>query len=145
MKIQKILAIDNDPIFLKLLSNFLKELGYEVKKAYDGISALSILKEYTPDIIFTDWIMKNIGGEKLCQILRSVPDYDKVFIVALSATILENKIDIKSLGINACVAKGPFKETSGCIKELLNAFENNEKEIEKPIGIENRYKRQITQ
>jgi diguanylate cyclase (GGDEF)-like protein/PAS domain S-box-containing protein len=145
MKIQKILAIDNDPIFLKLISNFLEGMGYEVRTAYDGISALSLLKEFSPDVIFTDWIMKNIGGEKLCQILRSVPEYDKMFIVAVSATILENKIDLKKLGINACVAKGPFKETGRYIKEILNDFENDEKEIEKPLGIENLYKRQITQ
>lgn len=144
MKIQKILAVDNDPTVLKLLSNFLNELGYEVKTAYDGISALSVLKDFSPDIIFTDWIMENIGGEKLCQILRSVSDYDKVPIVALSAAALEKRIDIKKLGINACVAKGPFKETSKYIEELLTDFENGRKKIENPIGLETLYKRQIT-
>ena len=145
MKIQQILVVDNDPIFLKLMTSFLQKLNYEVKTAFDGITALSVLKDFSPQVIFTDWIMQNIGGEKFCRILRNTPEYDDTYIVALSATAVETNINVKTLGINACVAKGPFKQTGESIKELLHAFENNKKQIEKPIGLENLYKRQVTQ
>jgi diguanylate cyclase (GGDEF)-like protein/PAS domain S-box-containing protein len=145
MKIKQILVVDNDPVFLKLMTAFLQESDYEVKTAFDGITALSVLKDFTPQVIFTDWIMHNIGGEKLCRILRNTSDYDDTFIVALSATAIETIIDVKKLGINACVAKGPFKETGKSLKKLLHDFENNKKQIEKPIGLENLYKRQVTQ
>lgn len=145
MKIKKILVVDNDPVFLKLMSNFLEKSGYEIRSAYDGITALSVLKDFTPDLIFTDWIMQNIGGEKLCRMLRNAQDYDETYIVVISSTIRENKIDVKDLGINACIAKGPFKETSKCIQELLNDFESGQKVIEHPVGMKNIYKRQLTQ
>ncbi|MBW1792395.1 MAG: diguanylate cyclase [Deltaproteobacteria bacterium] len=145
MKIHQILVVDNDPIFLKLMTSFLQGLNYEVKTAFDGITALSVLKDFSPQVIFTDWIMQNIGGEKFCRILRNAPEYDDTYIVALSATAIETNINVKTLGINACVAKGPFKQTGESIKELLHAFENNKKQIEKTIGLENLYKRQVTQ
>jgi diguanylate cyclase (GGDEF)-like protein/PAS domain S-box-containing protein len=145
MKIKQILVVDNDPIFVKLMTSFLQGLDYEVRTAFDGITALSVLKDFSPQVIFTDWIMQNIGGEKFCRILRNTPEYDDTYIVALSATAIETNINVKKLGINACVAKGPFKQTGESIKELLHAFENNKKQIEKPIGLENLYKRQVTQ
>ena len=89
MKIKQILVVDNDPVFLKLMTSFLQGLGYEVKTAFDGITALSVLKDFTPQVIFTDWIMHNIGGEKLCRILRNSPDYDDTFIVVISSSALE--------------------------------------------------------
>jgi diguanylate cyclase (GGDEF)-like protein/PAS domain S-box-containing protein len=145
MKIKQILVVDNDPVFLKLMTSFLQGLGYEVKTAFDGITALSVLKEFSPQVIFCDWIMQNIGGEKLCRILRNSPDYDDTFIVVISSSALETKIDVEKLSINACVAKGPFKITSEYLKDLLDGFENNKKEIDKPLGLENLYKRQVTQ
>jgi len=145
MKIKQILVVDNDPVFLKLMTSFLQGLDYEVKTAHDGITALSVLKDFSPQVIFSDWIMQNIDGNKFCQILRNTPDYDDTYIVVVSGTALETKIDVKKLGINACVAKGPFKETRESLKKLLNDFENNKKEITEPIGLENLYKRQVTQ
>lgn len=145
MKIQQILVVDNDPVFLKLMTSFLQGLDYEVRTAFDGITALSVLKDFSPQVIFTDWIMQNIGGEKFCCILRNTPEYDDTNIVVISATAIETKIDVKKLGINACVAKGPFKAMSESLTKLLHDFKNNKKEIENPIGIENLYKRQVTQ
>jgi len=88
MKIKQILVVDNDPVFLKLMTAFLQGLNYEVRTAYDGITALSVLKDFSPQVIFTDWIMHNIDGGKLCRILRNTTDYDDTFIVVLSATAI---------------------------------------------------------
>ncbi|MBW1614781.1 MAG: response regulator, partial [Deltaproteobacteria bacterium] len=57
---KKILVVDNNPVILKYMTNFLFKNGYQVLTAKDGLSALEILKTYTPDIIFVDLIMPNI-------------------------------------------------------------------------------------
>ena len=144
MKIKQVLVVDNDPVFLKLMTSFLQSLNYDVRTAFDGLTALSILKEFSPQVIFSDWIMQNIGGEKFCKILRNSPEYDNSFIVVVSATALETRINLEELEINACIAQGPFKETSALIQTLLEDFEKDTKKVPVPIGTENLYKRQVT-
>jgi len=71
----KILVVDNHPMILKLLANFLEKEGHEVMTASDGLAALSVLEVYAPDIIFVDLVMPNIGGDKLCRIIRAIPRF----------------------------------------------------------------------
>jgi len=105
----KVLVVDNHPMILKLLANFLEKEGHEVMTASDGLAALSVLEVYAPDIIFVDLVMPNIGGDKLCRIIRSIPRFADLFIVILSAIAAEDDVDYKKFGANACIAKGSIK------------------------------------
>ena len=79
-----ILVVDNHPVVLKLLVEFLKKQGHEVITAEDGLAALKVLKKIRPDIVFTDLVMPNINGEKLCQIIRSRADLKHTHIIIYS-------------------------------------------------------------
>ncbi|MHB8890404.1 MAG: response regulator, partial [Acidobacteriaceae bacterium] len=115
----KILVVDNHPMILKLLANFLEKEGHEVMTASDGLAALSVLEVYTPDIIFVDLVMPNIGGDKLCRIIRSIPRFAGLFIVILSAIAAEDDIDCKKFGANACIAKGSIKSIQKHVLEAI--------------------------
>ena len=115
----KILVVDNHPMILKLLGNFLEKEGHEVMTASDGLAALSVLEVYTPDIIFVDLVMPNIGGDKLCLIIRSIPRFANLLIVILSAIAAEDNVDYKKFGANACIAKGSLKSIQ---KHVLDAI-----------------------
>ena len=120
----KILVVDNHPMILKLLANFLEKEGHEVMTASDGLAALSVLEVYTPDVIFVDLVMPNIGGDKLCRIIRSIPRFADLFIVILSAIAAEDDVDYKKFGGNACIAKGSIKSIQkhvlGVIRHLAD-------------------------
>ncbi|MFA6499932.1 MAG: response regulator, partial [Desulfurivibrionaceae bacterium] len=116
----KILVVDNHPMILKLLGNFLEKEGHEVMTASDGLAALSVLEVYTPDIIFVDLVMPNIGGDKLCLIIRSIPRFADLFIVILSAIAAEDDIDYKKFGANACIAKGSIKSIQKHVLEVIH-------------------------
>jgi CheY-like chemotaxis protein len=79
---KKILIVDNNPLILQLMTDLLKDEGYQVLTAEDGLSALDILRTYKPDVFFIDLVMPNIDGKKLCQIIRGMPELKDVFIVA---------------------------------------------------------------
>lgn len=115
----KILVVDNHPMILKLLANFLEKEGHEVMTASDGLAALSVLEVYTPDIIFVDLVMPNIGGDKLCRIIRSIPRFADLFIVILSAIAAEDDVDCKEMGANACIAKGSIKFIQKHVLEVI--------------------------
>ncbi|MHB8988175.1 MAG: GGDEF domain-containing response regulator [Desulfobulbia bacterium] len=141
-----ILVVDNHPVVLKLLVEFLKKQGHEVITAEDGLAALEFLKKARPDIIFTDLIMPNIGGEKLCQVIRSRPELKNLHIIIYSATVLEDATNILNLGADACIAKGPFKNTETHIAKVIEHIDNGTlHELKGTIlGGEDLYKRHIT-
>ncbi|MDG4475490.1 diguanylate cyclase [Thiovibrio frasassiensis] len=141
-----ILVVDNHPVVLKLLVEFLKRMGHEVISAEDGLAALEILKKVTPDIVFTDLIMPNISGEKLCQVIRSRPELKEVHIIIYSSTMLEDEAHILSLGAAACIAKGPFKNTEAHIAQVIEHIDNGTLPAlqGKILGGEDLYKRHIT-
>ena len=116
----KILVVDNHPMILKLLGNFLEKEGHEVMTASDGLAALSVLEVYTPDIMFVDLVMPNIGGDKLCMIIRSIPRFADLFIVVLSAIAAEDNVDHKKFGANACIAKGSIKSIQKHVLDMLH-------------------------
>jgi PAS domain S-box-containing protein len=142
---EKILVVDNQPLMLRLMSNFLGKKGYAVKTAPDSLTALTVLADFVPDIMFVDMVMPNISGDKLCRIVRSMPELKNVCIIILSAIAAEEKIDYASFGANACIAKGPFGDIEQHISQVLAAHQNKE-ELAFPgvVGIESVYQREIT-
>ena len=116
----KILAVDNDTFILEFMKNILSAEGHEVMTAEDGLSAVDILETYVPDIIFVDLIMPNIDGRRLCKIIRGMRKLENVFLVILSATVLEDEIDTEALGVDVCIPKGPLNEMAQNVISALN-------------------------
>lgn len=105
---KKILVVDDNRMILKFLSNLLEGQGHEVKTCEDGLAALSLLTTYQPDIVFVDLIIPKIGGDKLCQIIRTMEHMKSCYLVIISAAVAEMGLDFRKIGVNACIAKGPF-------------------------------------
>ncbi|HOV86038.1 MAG TPA: response regulator [Syntrophobacteraceae bacterium] len=123
---KRVLVVDNHPLILKFMSTLLTRRGYDVRVAEDGLSALDILQEFTPQVVFIDLIMPNIDGKKLCQIIRRMPGFRDLFIVILSAVAAEEELDIAKLGANACIAKGPLDEMAANVELALDESERVE-------------------
>ncbi|MFA6499516.1 MAG: ATP-binding protein [Desulfurivibrionaceae bacterium] len=143
---KKILAVDNHPLILELMSSFLEKEGHEVRVAQDGLSALDVLDGFVPDIMFVDLVMPNISGDKLCRIVRSMPHLQHVFIVILSAIASEGETDFLSYGADACIAKGSFKNIFFHVQELIaNSARRAERGCEPQIfGLDGIYQREVT-
>ncbi|MFC1811893.1 PAS domain S-box protein [Thermodesulfobacteriota bacterium] len=143
---KKIFIVDNDLIFLKLMKKFLKNEGHQVKTAIDGLEALDVLKNYTPEVMFIDLVMPNIDGETLCRIIRGMEKFKDAYLIILSAISAEESVDIAKFGANACIAKGPFDEMSQHILATLDQPESTSSRClsGKVLGIEAVYPRGIT-
>ena len=50
----KLLIVDDDPLIRALLSEVLIEIGFSVRSARDGFSALAEIREEIPDILLSD-------------------------------------------------------------------------------------------
>jgi PAS domain S-box-containing protein/diguanylate cyclase (GGDEF)-like protein len=144
---KKILVVDNDIFFLKFMEDLLVENGHQVVTAKDGLSALDILKTYTPDVIFVDIVMPNIDGRKLCKIIRGMQKLNHTHINVLSSVASEEEKNIAELGVNTCIAKGPLSEMAQHILAVLDQPELASSRFlpGEVIGIKSIHTRQITQ
>ena len=70
----KVLAIDDDPGFLRLVEQVLTQQGYEVLKASSGQEGLRILFTHKPDLVLLDVVMARMDGWQTCQRIRDVSD-----------------------------------------------------------------------
>jgi len=143
---KKILVVDNDQFMLEFISDTLLKEGHQVVTAEDGLSALDILKAYTPNVIFTDLVMPNISGDKLCRIVRERPDLKDVYIIILTAIAADEELAFSEFGANACIAKGPFDKMA---QHILSAMDRSDPGAgrdlpEKIIGIEDVSQQEIT-
>jgi len=70
----KILAIDDDPGFLRLVERVLTQKGYDVLKASSGQEGLRLLFSEKPDLVLLDVVMAKMDGWQTCQRIRDVSD-----------------------------------------------------------------------
>ncbi len=120
----KILVVDNHRMTLNLISSLLKRQGHEVLTAEDGLTALDVLRRWIPGVVFVDLVMPNIGGEKLCRIIRKTPRLKDIFIVVVSAVAAEEYKDVTEFGADTCIAKGPFSIMATHILDVLQTVAN---------------------
>ncbi len=74
MKMKKILAIDDDPAFLRLVDQVITYQGYEVLKAVSGQEGLRLLFNEKPELVLLDVVMAGMNGWQTCQRIREISD-----------------------------------------------------------------------
>ncbi len=133
-----VLVVDNHPVMLKFMAGFLERKGYIVKTASDGLSALKILKGWVPHVIFVDLVMPNISGDKLCRIIRTMPEMDRTRVIIMSGIAAETDLDFLALGADGCIAKGPFNVLGEHVCVALTALDQGNDALlkEKVFGAE---------
>lgn len=118
---KKILVVDDDKDIHLFLGDFLTSEGYEVRSAYGWKEAVSVLAQYTPDLIILDIMMPEVNGFIISETLKKEMEW-KVPILIYSA--LNKPEDIMtgfSKGSNAFLCKpAPLAEIRETIHYLLD-------------------------
>jgi len=71
---KKILVIDDDPSFLRLVEQVLTQKGYEVFKASNGQEGLQLFFAHKPDLVLLDVAMPRMDGWQTCTRIRDISD-----------------------------------------------------------------------
>lgn len=102
----KILIVDDEAGVRELLKDALKLAGFETQAANDGMSALTLLRSYTPDIMIIDINMPLMDGFELVERLRKTGNNVPVLMLSARA----DRVDVTrglTLGADDYVVK-PF-------------------------------------
>ncbi|HDQ14062.1 MAG TPA: response regulator [Sediminispirochaeta sp.] len=143
---KNILVVDNNPMLLEFMAELLDPKGYHVLTAESGLAALRTVETVTPDLVFVDLIMPQIGGTELLRLLRNRPELEHSYLVILSAIAAEEPdFDFSDLA-DAYLAKVPFKHMGANVLNLLEDLTagRTEEYRRRIVGLDQIYRRDIT-
>ena len=81
----KVLVVDDDPDIVEILKYNLKNSGYSVKSAGNGVEAIKKAKKFIPDIILMDVMMPEMSGIEACEEIKNIDQLSQAIIIFLSA------------------------------------------------------------
>jgi len=123
MAAKKILVADDESHILNVVSLKLRNAGYEVFTASDGLEALELAQTERPDLLITDYHMPQLSGLELCQRLKQDPVTAKIPTIMLTARGYQLEIqDTEQNGIFRMLSK-PFspRHLLSTVNEVLAA------------------------
>lgn len=124
----KILIVEDEPKFAKLLSEYLLRSGYEVSFVENGLDAIAAVKQHDPALILLDLMLPGKNGMDIC---REVRTFSNVPIIIITALVEElDRILGLELGADDYICK-PFspREVVARVKTVLRRT--------LPIAVEN--------
>lgn len=105
----KILIADDDTFFQKFYSSQLREKGYEVDIATNGVETMEKLRSFKPDLMLLDIIMPQKDGFEVLSEKAADPTLKSVPVIVFST--LGQETDIQktiSLGAHGYINKSFF-------------------------------------
>ena len=81
----KILLVDDEPDILEIVGYNLKNEGYQVYTANNGLEALNSAKKITPNLILLDIMMPEMDGIETCEKIRAIKSLENTLIAFLTA------------------------------------------------------------
>lgn len=84
-----VVIADDSRAMRMLVRKTLRDAGFtntEIREAGDGAEALTLVRQWMPDLVMTDWNMPNMGGLELLQALQAEGFSGKAVVVSSAAS-----------------------------------------------------------
>ncbi|CAG0946973.1 Transcriptional regulatory protein WalR [Anaerolineae bacterium] len=104
-KINRILVVDDEAIYIRGIRAILEAKGYDVLTAQDGQSGIDLAARENPDLILLDVKMPGLDGYTTCQRIREFSTAPVIMLTALAET--KDKVKGLEQGADDYVTK-PF-------------------------------------
>lgn len=125
----RVLVLDDDPMVTRLLRSNLELEGFEVEEAWEGNSALQMLRENIPDLLVLDIMMPRMDGWEVLKQVREDESLKELPIVVLTAKVQDENIARGwRMGADGYITK-PFNPVI-LVKSLLEVIESTPEERE---------------
>ncbi|AFC33914.1 response regulator [Paenibacillus mucilaginosus 3016] len=90
----RVMLVDDEPNILQFLELGLLNEGFEVRTAPDGMTAITLAKEFQPHIAILDVMMPGMDGFEVCRMLKKT---DHIAVIMLTA---KDEVDDRVKGLN---------------------------------------------
>lgn len=124
MALSKIMVVDDETYIVELVKFNLEKEGFQVVVAYDGLSAMELVKSELPELIILDIMLPKMDGLEVCKALKMDSNYHSIPIIMLTARAEEiDTVLGLELGADDYITK-PFspRELIARVKARLRAI-----------------------
>jgi len=142
-----IMAIDDTPYNLEVLTVILMQMDVELECVESGAKALELIKVRAPDLILLDIVMPDMDGYEVCSILKKDPETSNIPIIFLSALDdIDSKVKAFEMGGVDYITK-PFNtlevvarvkthlKVHNMLEEMNTLLKESFHEIYTPLGL----------
>lgn len=89
----RVLIVEDDPFFQRVLLKRLSAEGYQVQAAGDGREGMKAIVSFEPDLVISDWMMPQVDGLELCQSVKTgLGDTAPYFILLTAKGEISDKL-----------------------------------------------------
>ena len=81
----KVLVVEDDVFFQRVLEKRLESDGYQVMLASDGREGMKAIVTWEPDLVISDWMMPEVDGLELCQSVKTGLKESAPYFILLTA------------------------------------------------------------
>jgi len=82
--LRRVLIVDDNVDAAESVAMLLQTANHDVRVAHDGLAALSIAREFAPDVVLLDIGLPRMDGYAVARALRAEPSLNGVRLIALS-------------------------------------------------------------
>jgi two-component system sensor histidine kinase ChiS len=105
----RILVVDDDARSLSMITKLLRREGFEVKKAGDGVEAMSYLNSSQLDLVILDLMMPRMNGFEVVELMRRDKQLKEIPIIILTAKELtKDEREMLTGQVRKLMAKASF-------------------------------------
>ncbi len=102
----RIVVVEDNPSFRKMLKMRLESSGYQVTAAEDGLIGLDIIRKEKPDIVILDIMLPKLDGHKVCRMIKFDKNLHTIPVVILTSRDTDETADLaKKCGADAFLLK----------------------------------------
>ncbi len=81
----RVLIVEDDPFFQRVLQKRLTAESYQVQVANDGREGMKAIVAWEPDLVISDWMMPQVDGLELCQSVKTGLRESAPYFILLTA------------------------------------------------------------
>lgn len=108
---KRVLVVDDDPVFLGIIDQWLRHSGYDVSTAAGGLVAIPLARAHAFDVIVTDLRMPDLSGLQLLNVLREIRPESVILFLSGEAT-MDEVIEALHFGRSFDFLRKPLKNLS---------------------------------
>ncbi|WP_421791924.1 response regulator [Hyphobacterium sp.] len=103
---KKVLIVEDNELNMKLFTDLLEAHGYETVGTNNGLNALDLAREHSPDLILMDIQLPEVSGLEVTKWLKDDDELSSIPVIAVTAFAMKGDEErIREGGCEAYMAK----------------------------------------
>ena len=112
LMLPKLLVVDDSLSARSSLEILLRDTGYDVSTAIDGLDALNQIRKDKPDLVLTDLEMPRMSGMELTTVIRGREEMQDIPVLMITSRTTErHREEAQAVGVSAFITK-PWTENA---------------------------------